>query len=181
MRADAQRPRRMVNPLQALVALALIFILPGFFLVKAVFPRRRLSEDFHAPYVLFLSVTMSIVVTILVGTTLGFLPKPAGAEKGYFQGAATGFPFIEIALGGVTLVLAAAAVLRGAFPRVYAGLRPVVESVEPAPDTGGLREVAATRAAASRARREGRGGEAERLDREADAREREAGRRNFGA
>jgi hypothetical protein len=104
-----------MNPLQSALALALIAFLPGFLLVKALFPRRP-GEDFDGVMQLFMSVTLSVVLTILVGTTLGFLPH--GDGRGYFQGSETGAPFIELSLGALSLALFVAALYRGAFPRL---------------------------------------------------------------
>lgn len=170
----------MVNPLQAVAGLALIFLLPGYFLVKAVFPRERLSEDFHGPLVLFLSVSMSLVITILVGSVLGFLPKPAGAEKGFFQGAATGFPYIELALVGVTVLLALVAAVRGAFPFLRSRRAPRAEPEPDGLEDGPLADALQHRAAAWRARRERRRSDAEREDALAQRAEREAGERQWG-
>lgn len=118
-----------MNPVQAVVALALVFVLPGFFLVKAIWPRHAFSRDYHALTVLFLSVVLSVSVTILATGVLAFLPG------GRFTGAATGAPVIEGTLAGVTLVLASVAVARGAFPRVWArGAPATVAAGEPAED-----------------------------------------------
>lgn len=102
-----------MNPVQVGVALALILVLPGFFLVKAIWPRHRFSRDFHALTVFFLSVVLSVSVTILATGVLAFLPG------GRFTGAATGAPRIEATLAALTLVFAFAALARGAFPRVW--------------------------------------------------------------
>lgn len=171
----------MVNPFQAALGLLLVFVLPGYFLVKALFGKARLSADFHGVTVAFLSIVMSVVVTILVGSGLGFLPKPAAWEKGWFQGAATGAPILEIALAGVTLLFAAVALARGAFPRVTRGLSKsaAADSAE-APSLDAALDAASARARAWKARREGRRADAEREDALAERAIAEASRREYG-
>ncbi len=179
--------RAMVNPVQALAGLALILLLPGYFLVKTVFPRERLSRDLHAPLLLFLSVALSVVTTVLVGSVLAFWPRGAG-ERGLFQGAATGAPIIETALAGTTAALAIAAIARGAFPRVFRGVGRWRNPPPPGPagpsrptlGEAGLEKALRRRAAAFRARREGRDAKAAEKDADADAIERDAADRQFG-
>ncbi|HVL48669.1 MAG TPA: DUF1616 domain-containing protein [Candidatus Thermoplasmatota archaeon] len=102
-----------MNPIQSAVALALIAFVPGFFLVKALFPRPR-AAGFDALLTGFLSVATSLAITIVVGVVLGFLPAEG---RGYFQAAGSGFPFIESSLALVSVALAAVAWRRGAFRR----------------------------------------------------------------
>lgn len=105
-----------MQPLQVLGGLLLTLVLPGYLLVKAVLPHgpttgsRRTDRGLLA----FLSVTLSVALTILVGTLLGF--------QGRFAGFATGTPTLEASLAGVSLVLFLVALRRGAFPHVSAFL-----------------------------------------------------------
>jgi uncharacterized membrane protein len=87
------------------VAAALLVALPGFLLVQAAFPppRSRLSWTERAS----------------VGVALGLLPH---GERGFFQTAATGVPFVEVAMVLVCLGLLKVGLDRGAYPALAARL-----------------------------------------------------------
>jgi hypothetical protein len=104
-----------VNPLTVVGGLLLLLFLPGFFLLQALFPRRRWFGPFHAFALPAFSVLASLVILVLVGAVLGFLPGGTGG-KGWFQGSQTGAPILETTLGALTVILFAAAWARGAFP-----------------------------------------------------------------
>ncbi len=109
-----------MNPAQVVLGGLLALVIPGYFITKALFPR---GFERGPDWVLtaFLTVILSISTSLLVGTILGFLPAPKSCATppcGFFQGAATGFPFIELSLALVTLVAFVAALARGAFPRL---------------------------------------------------------------
>lgn len=104
-----------VSPLSLLVGLVLLFFAPGFALLHALFPGRRYFGPFHPFALPALSVVASVAITILVGTVLGLLPGGPGG-RGWFQGAKTGAPVLEVALASVAIVLFAIAWWRGAFP-----------------------------------------------------------------
>lgn len=108
--------RRMaVSPLGVLLGLILVFFAPGFALLHALFPGRRYYGPFHPFAMPALSVVMSVAITVLVGSILGFLPGGIGG-KGWFQGAQTGAPILELTLAGLTVALLAVGWWRGAFP-----------------------------------------------------------------
>ena len=108
-----------MNPLTVLGGLVLLFFLPGFLLLHALFPGRRYFGPFHPFAMPLLSVVVSVAVLVVVGTGLGFLPgSPPGSEpgRGWFQGSQSGVPVLEVVLGSLSLVLFGVAALRGAFP-----------------------------------------------------------------
>lgn len=108
-----------MNPLVVLGGLLLLFFLPGFLLLHALFPGRRYFGPFHPFALPILSVVLSAAVVVVVGTILGFLPGgPPGGEagKGWFQGSQTGAPVLEVVLGALSACLFVVALLRGAFP-----------------------------------------------------------------
>lgn len=93
----------------------LLVVLPGFLLVQAVFPPARSSlTRLERGY---LAVAGGILLLILVGSILGFLPH---GERGFFTNVRTGFPNVELALLAVSLALFWAGLARGAYPRVAA-------------------------------------------------------------
>ena len=104
-----------VSPLGVLTGIILIFLAPGYFLLQALFPGRRYFGPFHAAALVAYSMALSIAITVVVGTILGFLPGGPGG-RGWFQGSQTGAPVLELALGSISLVLFAIAWWRGAFP-----------------------------------------------------------------
>lgn len=114
---DPWRPHPVaVSPIGVLVGIALIFFAPGYFLLQALFPGRRYFGVFHAFALPALSVSLSIAITVVVGSILGFLPGGPGG-RGWFQGAADGgAPVLEITLGLLALGLFALGWWRGSFP-----------------------------------------------------------------
>jgi len=100
----------MVNPLQVLLALLLIFFLPGFTFVKALFPRKEeLDEEFGRLYQIVLGIGMSIVIMILVGIVLGSLPLTNG--RGQFTSTN-----IILLLSVITILLFIIGIFRGSYP-----------------------------------------------------------------
>lgn len=121
-----------VSPLGALLGIILVFLAPGFFLLQALFPGRRFFGPFHPMALVALSVACSVAITVVVGTILGFLPGgPEG--RGWFQGAQTGAPVLELTLSGLSLLLFALGWWRGAFPLLGRGreVEAYVERGEP--------------------------------------------------
>lgn len=104
-----------MNPLTIVGGLLLLFFLPGYFLLQALFPRRRWFGPFHPLALPTMSVFTSVVLLVLVGSLLGFLPGGIGG-KGWFQGSHTGAPVLEVVFGALSLLLFGIAALRGAFP-----------------------------------------------------------------
>ena len=101
----------------------LIFLLPGFFLSRALFPEWRLTGiDAGARWVetVAFSLVVSVAITILLGSALLNLP---GAG---FQ-AAWSDPTLEVGLSAVTVIAAVAAFARGGFARIA----PAAPSPEP--------------------------------------------------
>ena len=125
-----------INPLQVAFGLILIFFLPGFLLVKALFPgRNELDKEYNLIYEIGLGMGLSIVIAILDGFMLGSLHQLIGfrtvdgREVGYFD-----TPYIVSSLLLISLALFIAAWYRGAFPwmgRLHPGLARVPASERP--------------------------------------------------
>lgn len=105
-----------VSPLGASVGLILVFFAPGFLLLEALFPARRYFGPFHPVALPALAVVMSVTITIVVGALLGFLPGEGPEGRGWFQGAQSGAPVLELTLTAICVVLFVVAWWRGAFP-----------------------------------------------------------------
>lgn len=102
----------MLDAIRILAALFLIFFLPGYLLVQALFPRKdELDLDFDWLYRLALGIGLSIVLTILVGFGLNSL----GVNEETGMGYVTAGP-ITLSLVALSLVLFLIAWFRGAFP-----------------------------------------------------------------
>jgi len=100
-----------VDILRIILGILLIFFLPGFMLIKSLFPGSKdLDKEYNMLYVITLGMAMSIVITILSGFVLGSIP-PDSSGKGYFRS-----PFIEINLVVITVILFFVAWYRGGFP-----------------------------------------------------------------
>jgi hypothetical protein len=110
-----------VSPLGVLAGIVLVFLAPGYFLLQALFPGRRFFGPFHPVALLAMSIACSVAITILTGSVLGFLPGGTGDGRGWFQGAQTGAPIIELVLAGVSVILFGVAWARRAFPLLGRG------------------------------------------------------------
>lgn len=97
-------------PLWAYPGLVLTSLLPGWLLLRAVWPHERVRDPFSFLRALVLAVGLSIAVTIVVGSILGFLPH---GETGLFTPAG-----IAVGLLVASGALFAWGVRRGAFPRL---------------------------------------------------------------
>lgn len=107
----------MTHAVQVVFGLILIFFLPGFLFVQALFPRKReLDKEFDWLYRITLAVGMSIVIVILLGLILGSIPPDEETGKGYFQGSTKGEPYIEISLLSISAILFVIGWYRGAYP-----------------------------------------------------------------
>lgn len=125
------------NPVTVVGGLLLLFFLPGFLLLHALFPGRRYFGPFHAFALPVLSVVTSVAILVIVGMVLGLMPgSPPGSAPGYgwFQGwqsgcgpagatpagedvpCGEGVPVLEATLAAISLALFAVAWWRGAFP-----------------------------------------------------------------
>ena len=101
-----------IGILRIVFGVLLIFFLPGYMLVKTLFPGRKdLDREYNTLYVITIGMAMSIVLTILWGFILGSIPPDAETGKGYFR-----TPFIEMGLIIMTVVLFITAWFRGGFP-----------------------------------------------------------------
>lgn len=99
------------NPAFALVALLLVFVLPGFGLARALWPEWRLRGERGLETIVTLaaaSLVLSVGISILVGFVLG------NAPGGWFQ-ASPSSPVLEAILTGLTGAFLLVALLRGAF------------------------------------------------------------------
>jgi len=101
----------LLEILRLLVVTGLLVILPGFLLVNAVFRPGRLTWLERA----YMSLAGGILLLILVGVVLGFLPH---GSRGFFQTTATGSPNVEFATLAVSVVLFSVGIQRGAYPRL---------------------------------------------------------------
>lgn len=103
----------------SLVGLALVTLLlmalPGWLLVNAAFPPRRVP----LPWIerAYLALAGGALQLILAGVVLGLLPH---GQTGFFQTLATGAPNVELAMLGVSALMFYVGLLRGAYPRVAA-------------------------------------------------------------
>lgn len=106
----------LLEALRLALAFLLLVALPGYLLVRAIFPKR---ESLPVAQQVYLVIAGGILVLASVGIVLGFLPHTGG--RGAFQSIATGgMPNVELATLGVSLVLFWVGAARGAFPRVSA-------------------------------------------------------------
>lgn len=101
----------LFTTLRLAVVVTLLVIIPGVLLVNALIPpaTRRVSRFERA----YLSIAGGAMLLMLVGVTLGSLPHDG---EGYFRTFATGFPFVELAMLGVSAVLFYVGMRRGAYP-----------------------------------------------------------------
>lgn len=126
----------VLEVLRIILGLVLIFFLPGYLLVKALFPgKNELDKEYNLVYEIGLGMGLSIVIAILDGFFLGSLHQLLGfrevdgVEKGYFD-----TPYIISSLLVICLLLFIAAWYRGAFPwmgRLHPSLTRVPASEKP--------------------------------------------------
>ena len=107
-----------IDILRVIVAIFLIFFLPGFFLVQALFPRKNeLDEEDDLLYRIALAIALSIIITTLDGFILGSLGINPATGKGYWD-----TPYIFGSLIGISIFLFIIGWYRGAYPLL--GRRP---------------------------------------------------------
>jgi hypothetical protein len=126
----------VLEVLRIILGLVLIFFLPGYLLVKALFPgRNELDKEYNLIYEIGLGMGLSIVIAILDGFLLGSLHQLVGfrtvdgAEKGWFD-----TPYIVSSLLLICVLLFIAGWYRGAFPwmgRLHPSLTRVPASENP--------------------------------------------------
>lgn len=101
-----------MDVLRIIAAILLIFFIPGFFLVQALFPRRNeLDEEYDLLYRIVLGIVLSIVITTLDGFILGSLGINPATGKGYWD-----TPYIFGSLIGISVFLFFIGWYRGAYP-----------------------------------------------------------------
>jgi hypothetical protein len=111
-----------IDILRVILSIILLFFLPGFFLVQALFPlRNELDEEDDFLYRIALAVAFSIVITTLDGFILGSLGINPASGKGYWD-----TPYIIGSLLGISLVFFLVGWYRGAYPIL--GRRPTSET-----------------------------------------------------
>lgn len=106
----------LLEALRLFVALLLLVALPGWLLVRALFPAQGSLTRWQQAY---LVPAGGILVLMLLGIVLGFLPR--AGSRGHFQSLATGgMPNVELAVVAASLVLFWVGAHRGAYPRASA-------------------------------------------------------------
>lgn len=107
----------MIDVIRILIGVFLLYFLPGYTIIQFMFPRKgELDKEWDFLYRFVFSIAVSIVVVILIGWFLGALPPDPTTGKGYFQGSATGFPYIELSIIIVSAIFFVAGWYRGAYP-----------------------------------------------------------------
>lgn len=109
----------LVETLRFVVVGALLVVVPGFFLVQATFPPGR-GSGLTRPERAFLSVSLGIVLLMLIGLLLGFLPHEEGQDGHYGSLANGGAPNMEMILLALSALLFYVGIARGAYPRLTA-------------------------------------------------------------
>lgn len=102
-----------VSPIEAIIGLLLVFVLPGLGTARALFPEWRFrgpEAAVRAVETVTLTLVLSVAYTILIG--FGLLSTAGGFTASWST------PTLEIALAGVSAVAFGVAALRGAFARV---------------------------------------------------------------
>lgn len=120
-----------VDPLFSLAALVLLFFLPGYLLMKALWPEHRVRGPGGRLWLLQVlagGVVLSTVLSILIGFYLG--------NVGLFQ-AGPSQPYLEALLGALSAVFFVAGWFRGAFARTAPAPAPVGGEELPAEDDTG--------------------------------------------
>lgn len=144
-----------------LAFLLLLFFLPGYFLMNAVFPRpRSLGGDLDPLYRVFGGVLLSVSLGVLYGSVL--VVAGSFAEEVLFR-PATLWPGLAL----LTALLFVLGAIRGAYPRLRRGLGLPAPEAEAGPveepPFDRLVDLASELEEAERALRTAQGGEADRL------------------
>lgn len=113
--------------LQVVGALILIFFLPGYLLVNALYPRKgELDREYDTLYRITLGIVLSIAVTVLWSFLLNSLGVNPATGLGFVLG-----PNIAVGLLGLSGVFFLVGWWRGAYPRM-AKLHPSLARAAPA-------------------------------------------------
>jgi len=116
----------MANLLEAALGLLLVFFLPGYFLVGALFPRKgALDLEFDQVYRIALGMGLSLVIAILIGFALNALGTDPETGLGYIRASYLWFAFVL-----VSVVLFLVGWWRGAYP-VVGRLHPALLRLPP--------------------------------------------------
>jgi len=96
----------------AAIGLLMIFFIPGFTFIRALFPRKEdLDPEYGLLYQIALGMAMSIVLTILVGIFLASLGTNPATGKGYFDA-----PYLWVSLITISCVFFFVGWYRGGYP-----------------------------------------------------------------
>jgi len=114
----------MADFLRALATLFVLFFLPGFTLVQALFPRRNeLDENDDFVYRIVLGIGLSLVLIIFIGFFLGSITRTtAEGEEGFFK-----TPYILSAVLGLSGLFFVLGWWRGAYPFLGRTATPTIE------------------------------------------------------
>jgi hypothetical protein len=101
-----------IDLLRVIFSVLLIFFIPGFFLIQALFPlRNELDEEDDLLYRIALGIAFSIVITTFDGFVLGSLGVNPSTDKGYWD-----TPYIIGSLSVLSIVFFVIGWYRGAYP-----------------------------------------------------------------
>ncbi|MEM3444538.1 MAG: DUF1616 domain-containing protein [Thermoplasmata archaeon] len=129
----------MIDIIRLLLGVFLLYFLPGYTIIQFMFPRKgEFDREWDILYRLVFSIGVSMVVVILIGWFLGALPPDPNTGRGYFQGSATGFPYIELSILTVSAIFFVAGWYRGAYPwlgRIHPKLARKPGALKPGPVT----------------------------------------------
>lgn len=105
-----------MNILTIIYAILLIFFIPGYTLVQAMFPRKgELDLEYDGLYRLALSMGLSIAIVIFDGFLLDWLSRDFGLQSSPGIGLLKG-PYISLSLWIITAVFFVIGWYRGAYP-----------------------------------------------------------------
>lgn len=102
----------VLEAVQAVIGLLMVFFLPGFTFIRMLFPRNEeLDPEYGLLYQIALGMAMSIVMVILVGISLSSLGVDPTTGRGYFDAAN-----LWVSLGILTAIFFVAGWFRGGYP-----------------------------------------------------------------
>src|SRR3972149_1507051 len=101
----------MAGELQIAAALILVFFLPGFTLVRVLFPRKEeLNPEYGLLYQITLGMVLSLVLVVLLGFVLSSFTN-ADTGKGFFEAGT-----LWVSLSALSAVFFLLGWWRGAYP-----------------------------------------------------------------
>lgn len=108
----------ILEALRLVLALAFLVILPGWLLLRALWPAPRTPGPAERAYLIPAS---GVLLLMLIGIVLGFLPH--AGSRGHLQSLALGgMPNVELSMLGTCLLLTWIGLQRGAHPWLAARL-----------------------------------------------------------